>query len=150
MKFALVLLFAALAPLASLAHGQQTQPASPLQAEIIGLFEERVQAAQAAEDDQRYRSYQPAMVKRAGRHLTRTMRRCSAAVPKPEQAEERDAFVLVADITAKGTAAAVEVKPDNAVSRCFAKGFSAARFPAPPRHHEREAFPVMMKVRMAP
>lgn len=114
-------------------------PAEPL------LFDERVQLAKQAQDDERYKAYPHAMFKRAGRHIARTMRSCISASPKPAS----DAFVLVADINAAGKPKAVQVKPDNRVARCFAKRFSAASYLKPPEYAGREGFPVTLRISLA-
>lgn len=109
-------------------------------------FEERVQLAKAAETDGELRNYPHAMFKRAGRHISRTMRSCIATSPKPEA----KAFVLVADIGPDGKPDAVDVSPDNEVARCFAKGFSSAAYLKPPKYEGRDGFPVTMKVQVVP
>ena len=119
--------------LAASAHAGPVDPA---------LFDERVQLAKAAENDEQLKSYPHAMFKRAGRHLARTMRKCIAVSPKAES----QAFVLAADINARGRAEAVEVKPDNGLARCFAAGFAAASYLKPPAYPGRENFPVTMRV----
>lgn len=107
-------------------------------------FDARVRLAQEAETDERFKTYRPAMLRRAGRQLARTMRHCIAASPQPAQ----KSVVLVADISAEGRATAVEVKPDNAVAGCVARGFAAASYPRPPAYPGRSGFPVTMKMRV--
>ncbi|GAB3554321.1 hypothetical protein GCM10027343_42210 [Noviherbaspirillum agri] len=141
------------------APGQQIQPArqtppmeglpppiDPVLWEARVRFEERVKLAKSAETDDKLRNYPHAMFKRAGRHISRSMRSCIARSPKPEE----KTFVLVADITPKGKADAVEVSPDNAVSRCFAERFSSATFLKPPAYEGRGGFPVTLGVRVSP
>lgn len=108
-------------------------------------FDVRVQLARDVEADERFRTYKTAMIRRSGRHLARTMRACRAIAPAPEQ----KSVVLIADIEADGRAAAVEVKPDNAIGQCFASGFASARYPKPPAYPGRPGFPVMMKISVA-
>lgn len=121
-------------------HGAGAAPVDPER------FAERVQLAQEAQGDEQYRLYPHMLFRHAGRQVARTMRACRAASPKPKAR----AFVLVADISARGRAEAVEVWPDNAVSRCFAARFSSAAYPAPPAYAGRDGFPVTLKVRVAP
>lgn len=109
-------------------------------------FEERVRLAKDAQIDAQYRIYPDTLFRHAGRHVARTMRACIVASPKPKA----KAFVLVADISAHGKAEAVEVWPDNPVSRCFASRFSSATYPAPPAYAGRDGFPVTLKVRVTP
>lgn len=132
MKTAALLFLAALTPLV---HAQSIE---------LETFDVRVQLAKAAEIDEDFKTYRPAMFRRTGRHLTRTMRSCIARMPKPAA----KTFVLVADISAEGKADTVEVKPENEVSKCFASGFAAVSYPKPPAYPERDGFPVMMKVRV--
>jgi len=137
MKRIILLSFAAFA---SMAH------AEPLQSEPVQLapFDARVQLAIAAESDERFKTYRPAMLRRNGRYLARTMRSCIAASPKPE----KKTVTLVADINAEGKATGIEVKPENAVAGCYASGFAAASYPKPPAYPGREGFPVTMKIRV--
>lgn len=139
MKRIAPLFFAACAALA------QAEPV-PAAAIGAGAFEDRVQLAKDAEGDEQYKSYRSALQKRNSRHFARAIHTCIARSPKPAA----KTFVLVADITAKGEAAAVAVKPDNQVANCFASRFTALSFPKPPRHPGRNGFPVMMKVRVIP
>lgn len=125
---------------------QMPQPIDPVLWEARVRFEERVKLAKEAETDDKLRNYPHAMYKRAGRHISRTMRSCIATSPKPED----KAFVLVADITPQGKADAVEVSPDNAVSRCFAERFSSATYLKPPAYEGRSGFPVTLKIRVVP
>jgi hypothetical protein len=135
-----------LAVFGTLAKAQSVPPApaaaEPIQAEA---FEDRVLLAKDAEEDHEFRNYRAAVLKRNSRHLARTMRTCIAKMPKPES----KTFVLVADITADGKADAVAVKPDNEVANCFASGFASVSYPKPPQYPKRQAFPVMIKVRVA-
>lgn len=140
MKRSVPLLFIALAAPAF------ADPLNPALYEERVRFEERVQLAKAAESDEQLKNYPHAMFKRAGRHLARTMRYCIATSPKPEA----KAFELVADINAKGKADAVDVWPNNAVSRCFAAGFSSATYLKAPEYVGREGFPVTLKIRVVP
>lgn len=128
--------------------GAQTmpQPIDPVLWEARVRFEERIKLAKEAETDDKLRNYPHAMFKRAGRHISRSMRSCIARSPKPEA----KAFVLVADITPQGKADAVEVSPDNEVSRCFADKFSSTSYPKPPAYEGRNGFPVTLKVRVTP
>lgn len=118
---------------AALAHAGSPDPV---------LFDERVRLAKAAESDEQLKTYPHAMFKRAGRHFARTMRKCIALSPKAEM----QAFMLVADINARGRAEAIEVKPDNGFARCFATRFAAASYLKPPAYPGRESFPVTMRV----
>lgn len=130
------------AMLACGAHAESTQ------AEQIPLtpFDARVQLAKAAESDERFKTYRSAMLRQTGRRLARTMRSCIAAAPKPEQ----KTVVLIANINSMGKATGVEVKPENAVAKCYAAGFSALSYPRPPAYFERQGFPVTMKIRVIP
>lgn len=128
------------------AQQSMPQPIDPVLWEARVRFEERVKLAKEAETDDKLRNYPHAMFKRAGRHISRSMRSCIAHSPKPEA----KAFVLVADINQEGKADAVEVSPDNEVSRCFAERFSSATYPKPPAYEGRNGFPVTLKVRVAP
>jgi hypothetical protein len=137
MKRTVLLFFAAFASV-SQAQSVELEPVE------LEPFQVRVELAKAAEVDEEFKTYRPAMYRRTGRYLTRTMRSCIARMPKPES----KTFVLVADISPQGKANAVEVKPKNEVAKCFASGFAAATYPKPPVHPERDEFPVMMKVRV--
>lgn len=134
-----------LAVFATLVHAEpvpgEPVAAGPIQAEA---FEDRVRLAQDAEEDEQFKTYRSAVLKRNSRHLARTMRTCIARSPKPAA----KTFVLVADISPDGKAEAVAVKPDNAVANCFASGFSSVSYPKPPQFRQRQGFPVMMKVRV--
>jgi len=124
--------------------------AEPTQAEQIPLtpFDARVQLAKAAESDERFKIYRSAMLRQTGRRLARTMRSCIAASPKPEP--EQKTVVLIADINPMGKASAVEVKPENAIAKCYASGFSALSYPRPPAYFGRPGFPVTIKIRIMP
>lgn len=130
----------ALLGLLCIAVSASALPADPVR------FEERVRLAKDAQDDEQYKPYPNALFRHAGRHLARTMRACIARSPKPKG----KAFALVADINAQGRAEAVEVLPENAVSRCFASRFSSAAYPLPPAYAGRDGFPVTLKVRVSP
>jgi hypothetical protein len=134
-----------LAVFGTLARAQPVPPApaaaEPIQAET---FDDRIVLAKEAEENHEFRNYRAAVLKRNSRHLARTMRTCIAKSPKPES----KTFVLVADITADGKADAVAVKPDNEVANCFASGFTSVSYPKPPQYPKRQAFPVMIKVRV--
>lgn len=138
MKRLLPLLFIALAAPAF------AQPIDPVLYEERVRFDERVKLAKAAEGDEQLKNYPHAMFKRARRHLARTMRSCIATSPKPEA----KAFELVADINPQGQATAVDVWPNNAVSRCFAAGFSSVTYLKAPEYAGREGFPVTLKIRV--
>ena len=104
-------------------------------------FEERVFLARDAEEDERFHPYPAQVVREASPHIARTMRSCwrqSPRNPKP--------FVLIADIGPDGRPRNVEVKPAHASARCFAAGFSAARYLVPPEYPDRAGFPVTMRV----
>lgn len=137
MKRAIPLFFTACASLVQ---------AAPLNDKPVSLtpFDERIQLAKEAEDNEQFRTYRMSVYRKNGRYLARTMRSCIAASPRPQ----KKAFVLVADITAAGKATAVEVKPDNEAARCYALGFAAASFPKPPAYPGRQGFPVMMRIRV--
>ena len=105
-------------------------------------FDDRVSLAKLAEDDERFHPYPAQMVKDAARRLARTMRHCWTLSAKPDA----KSFVLVADIQLDGRPRDVEVKPAHAVARCFAAGFSANRYLAPPDYPGLDAFPVTMRV----
>lgn len=109
-------------------------------------FAVRVQLAREVEMDERFKTYHAAMVRRAGRHIARTMRSCRAAMP----AAERKPVVLVADITPDGRATAIEARPDNAAARCLVTGLAAIHYPKPPAYPERTGFPVSMKIGVVP
>lgn len=132
-------------PLVFIADAALVQAAA-LEDEPVPLtpFEARVRLAKEAEENEQFKMYRLAVHRKTGRYLVRTMRSCIAALPKPQQ----KSFVLIADITPTGKAAAVEVKPDNEVARCYASGFAAASFPRPPAYPGRQGFPVMMKIRV--
>jgi hypothetical protein len=152
LSLSIALLFAAFAAVVQAEQVPATPvPAEPVAAEPIapspigtGAFDDRVLLAKDAEEDEQFKDYRSAVLKRNSRHFARTMRTCIARSPKPVS----KTFVLVADITAEGKAAAVAVKPDNEVANCFASGFSSISYPKPPRYPNREGFPVMMKVRV--
>jgi hypothetical protein len=137
---------------ASAAFAQaESVPGTPIAPEPVTIrplgsesFEDRVLLAKDAEEDAQFKDYRSAVLKRNRRHFARTMRTCIARSPKPAA----KTFVLVADITAAGKAAAVAVKPENEVANCYASGFSSVSYPKPPQYPNREGFPVMMKVRV--
>lgn len=138
MKQALPLFFVAFAVVAH---------AAPLQSEPVRLapFEARVRLADATEADERFKTYRPAMFKRAGRKLAGAMRSCIAASSK----SDKNSVTLVADIGADGKATTIEVQPDNAVAQCFASRFSSISYPKPPAYPERSGFPVAMRINVA-
>ncbi|QDZ27310.1 hypothetical protein [Noviherbaspirillum sp. UKPF54] len=121
------------------AHAQAPAPVLP------ASFETRVQLANDAETDERFRTYKAALIRRSGRQLARTMRSCHAVEPAPGQ----KSVVLVAGIGAAGRATAIAVKPDNAIGRCIASGFASVRFPKPPDYPAQAGFPVTMKISVA-
>lgn len=105
-------------------------------------FDERVSLAKAAEDDERFHPYPGTMLKQARRHIARTMRRCQLSA----SGQDGKAFVLVADILADGRPVDVDVKPANAVGKCFAAGFSTGHYLPPPAYPGRDGFPVMLRI----
>jgi|GEM_PF-379098 len=112
----------------------------------LSPFELRVQLAKEAEVDDQYKPYPFFLHKRTDKQLARAMRSCIATSPTPEE----KAFVLVADINSRGRASAVVVRPENAVAKCFANGFSSISYPQPPDYGRRPGFPVTMKIQVLP
>jgi hypothetical protein len=105
-----------------------------------GRFDVRVEAGKAAERE--FIAYQSAMAKQVGDHLAQTMQSCFATTERPET----EAFVLVADITVKGNATAIEVRPGTNIATCFAHGIASAVFPKPPQYADHEGFPITIEM----
>lgn len=105
-------------------------------------FDVRMERGKAAETE--FAAYQSAMFAQVGNQLAYTMRACFDRTREPQT----DAFVLVADITGDGKAAAIEVRPATNIASCFAAGFGRAAFPAPPRMTDGGSFPVTIEMQI--
>lgn len=107
----------------------------------VVIFDERVALAKAAEEDERFHPYPAQMMREAGSHFARTMRKC-----RPLSKQDSKPFVLVAEIDPEGVARDVVVRPAHAAARCFAAGFSSFRYLPPPDYPDRGSFPVMVRI----
>ena len=109
-------------------------------------FDDRFKLAKDAETSETYKPYQRVMYQSIGNHLANTMRSCFGKTEKPET----NAFVLLADVDAGGTARAIDVRPKTSIAICFAQGVATAPFPTPPAFPGRDAFPIVIEMKITP
>lgn len=109
-------------------------------------FEDRVRFAKEIEASDLYKAYQRVMYQRVGQHLANTMKTCFETIANPRA----DAFTLIADVTSTGRLRAIEVRPDTNIAKCFTEGVVAAAFPPPPAIPARDAFPIVIDMKMKP
>jgi hypothetical protein len=99
-------------------------------------FEDRLRVGKAARAEAPYKAYLRVIEK----PLLEAMRNCMA----PEK-ESHTPFVLIADITQKGKALAIDVRPSTNTAQCFATSVQQASFPEPPQHPRPSGFPIVVE-----
>ncbi len=86
------------------------------------------------------------MFEAIGADLASAVNRC---VTQTENADARP-FALVANLSQKGRAMDIAVRPDTNVAQCLAKAYGLIKFPPPPKLPGRRTVPVVINLSIAP